>query len=127
MSNPPPPALSRQSLAPSSHLRNPSLGYHNLSSTIGYGSTTGQGNQAPSPALLKRIEEKKAELGQLKQLRDLSAGLAAQMEALQHRLERLGSGTEGELLLSLFLSFPFLSFFLRRGEVHSLGLFQACC
>ena len=45
--------------------------------------------------MLKRIEEKKAELEQLKQLKDLSATLAAQMEALQEKLSTLSDGTEG--------------------------------
>ena len=48
-----------------------------------------------SAVLLKRIEEKKAELEQLKQLKDLSATLAAQMEALQEKLSTLSDGTEG--------------------------------
>lgn len=45
--------------------------------------------------LLARISEKKAELENLKQLRDLSAGLAAQMQALQEKLSTLSNGTEG--------------------------------
>lgn len=49
----------------------------------------------PSPALLARIEEKKAELDNLKQLRDLSAAVAAQMEALEQKLSTLSDGTEG--------------------------------
>ncbi|KAL8887267.1 MAG: hypothetical protein Q9205_006579 [Flavoplaca limonia] len=44
--------------------------------------------------LLTRINEKKAELENLKQLRDLSAGLAAQMQTLQEKLSTLSSGTE---------------------------------
>ena len=50
-----------------------------------------------SPALVARINDKKAELESLRQLRDLSADLAGQMEALQGKLEILGNGTEGEL------------------------------
>ena len=61
-----------------SHIRAPSA------------STGGQ-----SPALIARIEEKKAELESLKQLRDLSAAVATQMEALEQKLSTLSDGTEG--------------------------------
>ncbi|KAK3170877.1 hypothetical protein OEA41_002961 [Lepraria neglecta] len=44
--------------------------------------------------LLARINEKKAELENLKQLRDLSGGLAAQMQALEEKLSMLSDGTE---------------------------------
>ncbi len=46
--------------------------------------------------LVARINEKKAELESLKQLRDLSGGLAAQMQALEEKLSTLTDGTEGE-------------------------------
>lgn len=45
--------------------------------------------------LMARINEKKAELENLKQLRDLSGGLAAQMQALEEKLSTLSDGTEG--------------------------------
>ncbi|PNS14847.1 hypothetical protein CAC42_2076 [Sphaceloma murrayae] len=45
-------------------------------------------------ALQQRIVEKKAELENLKQLRDLSAGLAGQMEQLEEKLGTLSNGTE---------------------------------
>ncbi|KAH7366724.1 DASH complex subunit Dad2 [Plectosphaerella cucumerina] len=48
----------------------------------------------PSPALIARIEEKKAELQSLKQLRDMSAAVASQMEALEQQLSTLSDGTE---------------------------------
>ncbi|UPK98010.1 hypothetical protein LCI18_008945 [Fusarium solani-melongenae] len=64
----------------SGHMRNPSA-----SAT----SSTGQ-----SPALLQRIEEKKAELENLRELRDLSAAVATQMEALEQKLSTLSDGTE---------------------------------
>lgn len=48
-----------------------------------------------SPILLARINEKKAELENLKQLRDLSAGLAGQMQMLEEKLATLSDGTEG--------------------------------
>lgn len=51
--------------------------------------------QGQSPALLARVNEKKAELENLKELRDLSAAVAAQMEALEQKLSTLSSGTEG--------------------------------
>jgi DASH complex subunit DAD2 len=53
----------------------------------------------PSPALIARIEEKKAELQSLKQLRDMSAAVASQMEALEQQLSTLSDGTEGTLRL----------------------------
>lgn len=53
-------------------------------------SSTGQ-----SPALLARVNEKKAELESLKELRDLSAAVASQMEALEQKLGTLSDGTEG--------------------------------
>lgn len=46
--------------------------------------------------LLARIAEKKAELEHLKELRDLSAAVAGQMEALEQKLSTLSDGTEGE-------------------------------
>jgi DASH complex subunit DAD2 len=49
-----------------------------------------------SPILLARISEKKAELENLKQLRDLSAGLAGQMQMLEEKLATLSDGTEGK-------------------------------
>ncbi|TEA16061.1 DASH complex subunit DAD2 [Colletotrichum sidae] len=48
----------------------------------------------PSPMLVARIAEKKAELEHLKQLRDLSAAVAGQMEALEQKLSTLSDGTE---------------------------------
>lgn len=48
-----------------------------------------------SPVLVARIAEKKAELESLKQLRDLSAAVATQMEALEQKLSTLSDGTEG--------------------------------
>jgi DASH complex subunit DAD2 len=48
---------------------------------------------------LARIEEKKAELENLKELRDLSATVATQMEALEQKLTTLSDGTEGKTSL----------------------------
>ena len=47
-----------------------------------------------SSILQSRITEKKAELENLKQLRDLSAGLADQMQQLESKLSTLSNGTE---------------------------------
>jgi DASH complex subunit DAD2 len=44
--------------------------------------------------LQARINEKKLELESLKQLRDLSAGLAGQMQQLEEKLATLSNGTE---------------------------------
>ncbi|KAG8528090.1 uncharacterized protein KY384_007006 [Bacidia gigantensis] len=79
----------------SSALRHPSIG--------GLQSSTGQ-----SPVLLARISEKKAELENLKQLRDLSGGLAAQMQALEEKLSTLSDGTEGKDLNLRACTFPTL-------------------
>ncbi|QSZ32970.1 hypothetical protein DSL72_002554 [Monilinia vaccinii-corymbosi] len=65
-----------------SNLRQPSMGGSLASST-------GQ-----SPILQTRINEKRAELENLKQLRDLSAGLAGQMQMLEEKLSTLSDGTE---------------------------------
>lgn len=65
-----------------SHLRHPSI--------VSSSSSTSQ-----SSALQHRINEKRAELDNLKQLRDLSAGLAGQMEQLEDKLSTLSDGTEG--------------------------------
>jgi DASH complex subunit DAD2 len=66
----------------SSHMRQPSL--------TANAASTGQ-----SPALIARVNEKKAELENLKELRDLSAAVASQMEALEQKLATLSDGTEG--------------------------------
>lgn len=74
--------MAYQSRSISSNLRNPS--------TDGAQNSSGQ-----SPILVARISEKRAELESLKQLRDLSAELAAQMQALEDKLSMLSDGTEG--------------------------------
>ncbi|KAL8721497.1 MAG: hypothetical protein Q9225_001842 [Loekoesia sp. 1 TL-2023] len=73
--------MANQNRLTNSGLRHPSLG--------GPQALGGQ-----SPMLLARINEKKAELENLKQLRDLSAGLAAQMQTLEEKLSTLSDGTE---------------------------------
>ena len=68
------------------------VGSHLRCSSIG-GS---QSSSSQSAALANRIHEKRTELEHLKQLRDLSASLASQMEALQEKLATLSDGTEGQ-------------------------------
>ncbi len=77
------PKMSYSSRPLPSHLRQ-------ASTAGGNSASTGQ-----SPILLARINEKKAELENLKQLRDLSAGLAGQMQMLEEKLSTLSDGTEG--------------------------------
>ena len=62
----------------SSHMRQPSM----------------SGSAGQSPALIARVNEKKAELENLRELRDLSAAVASQMEALEQKLATLSDGTE---------------------------------
>lgn len=51
-------------------------------------------SNAQSSALVARIAAKRQELENLKQLRDLSADLATQMNALEQKLSTLRDGTE---------------------------------
>ncbi|KYK61745.1 hypothetical protein DCS_02888 [Drechmeria coniospora] len=66
-----------------------SLSTQHLRGPSGSSSTSSQ-----SPALVARIEEKKGELQHLQELRDLSASVATQMEALERKLSTLSEGTE---------------------------------
>jgi DASH complex subunit DAD2 len=63
-------------------------------STSGNVNSTSTGQ---SQVLLARINEKKLELENLRQLRDLSAALAGQMSVLEEKLATLADGTEGML------------------------------
>ncbi|KAI0596044.1 DASH complex subunit Dad2-domain-containing protein [Biscogniauxia sp. FL1348] len=68
-----------------------------LSGHMRQGSTTSNPSAqstGQSSVLLARIDEKKAELDNLKELRDLSAAVAEQMEALEQKLATLSDGTE---------------------------------
>ncbi|KAM3479689.1 hypothetical protein MY5147_001602 [Beauveria neobassiana] len=58
----------------------------------GIGAPSGQ-----QSALSARIEEKRAELEHLKELKDLSGAVASQMEALEQKLSTLTDGTEAKL------------------------------
>lgn len=60
------------------------------------------GSVSQSAALSARIEEKRAELRHLKELRDLSGAVAAQMEALETKLSTLSDGTEGQTSAATF-------------------------
>lgn len=51
-------------------------------------------SNSQSSILQTRINEKKLELESLRQLRDLSAGLAGQMQQLEEKLSTLSDGTE---------------------------------
>ncbi|KAH0069662.1 hypothetical protein KCU96_g17272, partial [Aureobasidium melanogenum] len=51
-------------------------------------------SNSQTSALQQRINEKRAELENLKQLRELSAGLAGQMEQLEEKLSTLSDGTQ---------------------------------
>ncbi|RDW62796.1 hypothetical protein BP5796_11098 [Coleophoma crateriformis] len=62
-------------------------------------SLAGSASTGVSPMLLARINEKKAELENLKELRDLSAGLAGQMQMLEEKLATLSDGTEAVALV----------------------------
>ena len=57
-------------------------------------------SQQQSSVLAARVASKKAELENLRQLRDLSGTLAMQMQALEDRLSTLKDGTEGSCLSS---------------------------
>ena len=69
-----------------------------LTSSLRHPSIGGSQASTQSPLLVARINEKKVELEGLKQLRDLSAGLAMQMQTLEEKLSTLSDGTEGESL-----------------------------
>jgi DASH complex subunit DAD2 len=55
----------------------------------------GSQNAQQSSALAARIAAKRSELENLKQLKELSGALAAQMGALEEKLATLRDGTEG--------------------------------
>ncbi|XWX00610.1 hypothetical protein V2A60_008631 [Cordyceps javanica] len=54
----------------------------------------GIGSSSQQSALSARIEEKRAELEHLKELKELSGAVASQMEALEQKLSTLTDGTE---------------------------------
>lgn len=58
----------------------------------GFGHSSSSG---ASPLLIARINEKRAELENLRELRDLSGQLASQMQMLEEKLSTLANGTEG--------------------------------
>ncbi|TQS33533.1 hypothetical protein Golomagni_06118 [Golovinomyces magnicellulatus] len=66
-----------------------SLSTNRRAPSMAPGASAGQ-----SSALAARIQEKKAELEHLKELRDLSGDVASQMEALENKLSTLTDGTQ---------------------------------
>ncbi|KAI7304178.1 hypothetical protein KC315_g15297 [Hortaea werneckii] len=73
------------------HHRQTTLPSHLSRPSSGFGGSAGN---SQSSALQARINEKKVELENLRQLRDLSGGLAGQMQQLEEKLSTLSSGTE---------------------------------
>ena len=69
-----------------------------LTSGLRHSSTGGSQVSTQSPMLVARINEKRAELESLKQLQELSAGLALQMQTLEEKLSTLSDGTEGQAI-----------------------------
>ena len=67
---------------------------HLRQSSVSQGNPGGS-SQGQSPILAARVAEKRQELENLKELRDLSAGLAGQMSVLEEKLATLSDGTEG--------------------------------
>lgn len=57
--------------------------------------SSSQASAQQQSALSTRIAAKKAELDNLRQLRDLSGTLAMQMQALESKVSTLKDGTEG--------------------------------
>lgn len=77
------------------------MSYHTRSLSSQVRGPSGMGpSAAQSPALVARIEEKKAELAHLKELKELSAAVATQMESLEQKLSTLSDGTEGSWMIS---------------------------
>ncbi|KAE8348541.1 DASH complex subunit Dad2-domain-containing protein [Aspergillus coremiiformis] len=80
-----------------------------LTSIFPAGSSTGSSFRQPSThhgapqqqssVLAARIASKKAELNNLKQLRDMSGTLAMQMQVLEQKIRTLNDGTEGVALV----------------------------
>ncbi|EGX44731.1 hypothetical protein AOL_s00188g69 [Orbilia oligospora ATCC 24927] len=73
----------------STHFRQSSVG---PGFQLAFGGVGGAGAQQPQ--LISRINEKKIELENLKQLRDLSANLAKQLRELEAKLGTLSDGSE---------------------------------
>ena len=69
-----------------------------LTSGLRHSSTGGSQASTQSPMLVARINEKRAELESLKQLQELSSGLALQMQTLEQKLSTLSDGTEGQAI-----------------------------
>ena len=84
--------------APHSLLISPpaaAMAYSSRPTSILPGAGLRQPAAQPSSALSMRIAAKRAELENLRQLRDLSGTLAMQMQALESKIATLKDGTEG--------------------------------
>lgn len=102
----------RQTTLPS-HLRAPS-------------SSTSSTSTSQSQLLQTRIAEKKLELDSLKQLRDLSAGLAGQMQQLEDKLATLSEGTEAVAAVLGNWGGVLRAVYMASGEYLNLSLFLLC-
>lgn len=83
---------SSYTVANMSYATRPTSGFIRPSSGLGALQNTGANSH--SSQLQSRIQEKRLELESLRQLRDLSAGLAGQMQQLNEKLSTLSTGTE---------------------------------
>jgi len=78
-------------------------------------------NNPQTSALHSRIAEKKVELESLRQLRDLSAGLAGQMQQLEEKLATLGTGTEAVAAVMGNWNQVLRAVFMASGECRCAG------
>ncbi|KAL1912829.1 DASH complex subunit dad2 [Sporothrix stenoceras] len=70
------------------------MAYSSRSMPSGHLRQTSVSSASAGMSLQARVNEKREELENLKQLRDLSAAVASQMEALEEKLSTLSGGTE---------------------------------
>lgn len=80
-----------------------------------------------SSALQARITEKKLELESLKQLRDLSAGLAGQMQQLEEKLSTLSDGTEAVAAVMANWNTVLRAVYMASGEYMGTSRPDNCC
>lgn len=89
------------------------------------GASASGSSSGHSPALVARIEEKKAELAHLQELKELSAAVATQMEELEKKLSTLSDGTEGRIYWN-FSSFAALVLTVSQPSLLSLATGIMC-
>ncbi|CAK7203356.1 DASH complex subunit dad2 [Sporothrix eucalyptigena] len=70
------------------------MAFNSRSMASGHLRQTSVSGASAGMSLQTRVNEKREELENLKQLRDLSAAVASQMEALEEKLSTLSDGTE---------------------------------